>query len=205
MPNMAGCISHIWACTYICTYWISVTPHLLHLSGYDLQDDNLGYAAGNKTLDSIMMHFVHEARDCFYNGAPSLNGKFFLVFLRLEGDLPAQGKLSHSARNFTNDPNPMCPWCLADDRLVPFADLRERVAWRATTGSVPPWGSISPLHYLPGGNDEQFLAKDLFHISHVGITRTFCGFLHLLFGSCWPFSPLAWTWAVGTLAVEGSL
>ena len=120
-----------------------------------------------------MMHFVHEARDCFYDGVPSLHGKFFLVFLRLEGDLPAQGKLAHSARNFTNDPNPMCPWCLADDRDVPFADLRECAAWRATTGSVPPWGSISPLHFLPGGNEEQFLAKDLFHISHVGITRTF--------------------------------
>ena len=138
-----------------------------------MQDDNLGFAAGNRTLDGLLGHFVDEANDCFINGLQSPQGKFFLVFVRLEGDLPAQGKLMHSARNFTNEPNPMCPWCLADDRNIPFADHRRDAVWRTTTGSQKPWGSCSPLHRLPGGDEEEFVAKDLFHISQLGITRTF--------------------------------
>ncbi|CAE7488188.1 unnamed protein product [Symbiodinium natans] len=132
-----------------------------------------GFAAGNKTLDSITGHFVAEANDCFYNGVRGLTGQWYLVFLRLEGDLPAQAKLMHSARNFTNAPNQMCPWCLADDRDVPFGDHRNCAGWRATTSSEKPWASPSPLHLLPGGNMEQFMAKDLFHTTHVGVTRTF--------------------------------
>ncbi|CAE7501520.1 ttn-1 [Symbiodinium sp. CCMP2456] len=138
----------------------------------EYKDDNAGYAAGNKTLDSLMKHFVQDAKECYMNGVPSRNGKFFLVLIRLEGDLPAQGKLTHSARNYTNDPNPMCPWCLADGKEVPFGDFRRTARWRETLDCEPPWGSSSPLHDLPGGEDVRFISRDLFHISHLGIART---------------------------------
>ncbi|CAE7855607.1 HMGS, partial [Symbiodinium necroappetens] len=70
------------------------------------------------------------------------------------GDLPAQAKLSHSGRNFTNDPNPMCPWCCADGKAIPYGDFRRSAKWRETVASETPWGSSSPLHDLPGGEDE---------------------------------------------------
>ncbi|CAE7949237.1 unnamed protein product [Symbiodinium sp. KB8] len=138
----------------------------------ELTDDNAGFAQGNQTLDSMLKHFVTDAKDCYMNGVPSRNGKFYLVLIRLEGDLPAQAKLSHSGRNFTNDPNPMCPWCCADGKAIPYGDFRRSAKWRETVASETPWGSSSPLHDLPGGEDERFLSKDLFHISHLGIART---------------------------------
>ena len=42
------------------------------------QEDNQGYAAGNNTLDSLMKHFVEDAKDCYMNGVPSLQGFFTL-------------------------------------------------------------------------------------------------------------------------------
>ncbi|CAE7836434.1 unnamed protein product [Symbiodinium sp. CCMP2592] len=138
----------------------------------DYKEDHVGYGAGNNTLDSLMRHFVEDAMDCYLNGVPSRQGLFYIVILRLEGDLPAQAKLSHSGRNYTNDPNPICSWCLADGRQIPFGDFRRTAAWRATISQQPPWMSRSPLHDLPGGEDVRFLSKDLFHISQLGITRT---------------------------------
>ena len=35
------------------------------------QDGHQGYGAGNKTLDSLMKHFVEDAKDCYMNGLPS--------------------------------------------------------------------------------------------------------------------------------------
>ena len=136
------------------------------------QDDNMGFGHGNRTLDTLLKHFVEDAKDCYFNGVPSRHGRFYIVLIRLEGDLPAQAKLSHSGRNFTNDPNPMCPWCLADGKETPYGDFRRNADWRATISLQPPWSSWSPLHDLPGGEDERFLSKDLFHISHLGISRT---------------------------------
>ena len=132
----------------------------------------MGFGHGNRTLDTLLKHFVEDAKDCYFNGVPSRHGRFYIVLIRLEGDLPAQAKLSHSGRNFTNDPNPMCPWCLADGKETPYGDFRRNADWRATISLQPPWSSWSPLHDLPGGEDERFLSKDLFHISHLGISRT---------------------------------
>ena len=161
-------VTHI----YIYIYYTYVCIYHAWCAARFPQEDNQGYAAGNNTLDSLMKHFVEDAKDCYMNGVPSLQGFFYLVFIRLEGDLPAQAKLAHSGRTYTNDPNCMCPWCSANGRDVPFGDYRRNAAWRATIGCDPPWRSSSPLHDLPGGEDEGFLSKDLFHISHLGVTRT---------------------------------
>ena len=170
---MHNCICVVYTsfeCFKTYMMWLFIYMFLF-LPRFD-QDDHAGFGQGNKTLDSLLRHFVHDARDCYYNGLPSRNGKFYLVLLRLEGDLPAQAQLLHSGRSFTNDPNPMCPWCLADGRDMPFGDFRRNAKWRSTIATDPPWKSWSPLHDLPGGEDDRFIAKDLFHISHLGIART---------------------------------
>ena len=139
------------------------------------KDFNQGYKGGNKTLDDVMECFVAEALDAYWKGVqgPAECGKFFLVFLRQEGDLPAQAKIWHLERAFTNFPNPMCSWCMADGYEIDFADLRQNSLWRASSYKVKPWGTNSPMLNLPGGTSEIFLAKDLFHLSNLGITRTF--------------------------------
>ena len=139
------------------------------------KDFNQGYKAGNKTLDDIMECFVSEALEAYWKGVqgPCECGNFFLVFLRQEGDLPAQAKIWHLERSFTNFPNPMCCWCMADGYEIDFADLRLNATWRSTSYMIKPWGTTSPMHNLPGGTEEIFLAKDLFHLSNLGITRTF--------------------------------
>ncbi|CAE7445225.1 unnamed protein product [Symbiodinium sp. CCMP2592] len=165
----------------------------------DYKEDHVGYGAGNNTLDSLMRHFVEDAMDCYLNGVPSRQGLFYIVILRLEGDLPAQAKLSHSGRNYTNDPNPICSWCLADGRQIPFGDFRRTAAWRATISQQPPWMSRSPLHDLPGGEDVRFLSKDLFHISQLGITRTCVASVICFLVTMGHFQPL-----VGGTSVKGS-
>ena len=136
---------------------------------------NQGYRQGNKTLDDIMDGFVSEALEAYWKGVtgPDDSGQFFLIFLRQEGDLPAQAKIWHLERSFTHFPNPMCPWCLADGYEIDFADFKSNAMWRSSAYMEKPWGSSSPMHNLPGGTDERVLAKDLFHLSNLGITRTF--------------------------------
>ena len=136
---------------------------------------NQGYKDGNQTLDDIMECFVGEALQAYWDGIPCPGGhsKIFLVFIRQEGDLPAQAKIWHLQRTFVHFPNPMCSWCLADGDAIDFSDFRRTAMWRATAYTEKPWGSTSPMNNLPGGENEMILAKDLFHLSNLGITRTF--------------------------------
>ena len=109
---------------------------------------------------------------------------FFLCFLSLEGDLPAQAKVFHCMRNFLRAPNPMCPWCSADGDTIPFTDVRAAASWRATVGEHVPWSIEPPLAALTRNGEATFLAKDIFHVVNLGIGRTFlasaiCFFIHL--------------------------
>ena len=126
-------------------------------------------------MDDIMEHFVGEALQAYWDGIPCPrgHGKFFLVFIRQEGDLPVQAKIWHLERTFVHFPNAMCSWCMADGHAIDFSDFRTAAQWRATAYAQKPWGSVSPMNSLPGGENEMILAKDLFHLSNLGITRTF--------------------------------
>ena len=155
------------------------------------KDFNQGYKVGNKTLDDIMECFVSEALTAYWEGVQvKEHGTFFLVFVRQEGDLPAQAKIWHLDRSFTNFPNPMCCWCMADGNEIDFADFRQNALWRSTVQYMKPWSTVSPMVNLPGGNDERFLAKDLFHLSNLGITRTFVASLICYMASIGFFSDL---------------
>ncbi|CAE7891380.1 unnamed protein product, partial [Symbiodinium microadriaticum] len=57
------------------------------------QDDNIGFGSGNRTLDSLMQHFVEDAKECYFNGVPSRNGRFYIVLIRLEGPLAGDQRL----------------------------------------------------------------------------------------------------------------
>ena len=67
----------------------------------------------------------------------------------------------------------LCPWCLCNDRDVPHTDHRQGAIWRTTVHQRRPWTVPGPLNCIPGADHESFLAKDLFHLCHLGIVRTF--------------------------------
>ena len=68
----------------------------------------------------------------------------------------------------------MCPWCgAADDEATPYTDFRPNAAWRRTEGASRPWTNPSPYVQVPGGSHEAIMAKDVFHLCHLGVVRTF--------------------------------
>ena len=133
-----------------------------------------GYEKGNKILDELAAHFADQARSVFERPITSKSGlDVYLVFVGHEGDLPAQARSHHLVRNLNCLPNPLCPWCNADDRNLPFSDFKPTAKWRHTIGNERPWNSESPLHSIPGAHSEEFLCKDLFHLCHLGAVRGF--------------------------------
>lgn len=76
-------------------------------------------------------------------------------------------------RNFNTVPHAMCTWCGANDSSAPYTDWRSGAEWRKIEPSRP-WVTDSPFHHIPGGSHENILSKDLFHLCHLGATRTFC-------------------------------
>ena len=145
---------------------------------------NTGWEWGNEVLDSLMEELANQATSTMETGIATKYGTFFLCFLSLEGDLPAQAKVFHCMRNFLRAPNPMCPWCSADGDTIPFTDVRAAASWRATVGEHVPWSIEPPLAALTRNGEATFLAKDIFHVVNLGIGRTFlasaiCFFIHL--------------------------
>lgn len=135
---------------------------------------NSGYAVGNSFLDDVCHHFSMQAAMVYTDGLFSEGlGHFRLVFVALEGDLPAQARAYRLCRHFGCSPNAMCPWCEANDLETPFTDHRNSALWRNTICASRPWESEGPLAQIPGGNSERFLAKDLFHLCHLGAVRGF--------------------------------
>jgi hypothetical protein len=120
-----------------------------------------------------MHHFARQASAAFHTGVACTLGTFFLVFVAFDGDLPAQGKLFHCKRNFQCVPNPCCPWCAADDSDKPFTDIRPGALWKSTVGANVPYVVEPPLASIPGAATAKFLSKDIFHILHLGLVRTF--------------------------------
>ena len=138
------------------------------------KDDNAGYEHGNCILDAIARHLAAHCRQAYYLGVegPGQRDCFFLAWLGLEGDLPAQARMLHLKRHFSCTPNKCCPWCGANDRDLPYADFRESALWRRTVGEELPWTWPSPLTSIPGYETERFAALDVFHLCHLGILRT---------------------------------
>ena len=134
---------------------------------------NVGLEWGNEVVDSLMVELAKQASSAMETGIAIKYGTFFLCFISLEGDLPAQAKVFHCKRNFLHVPNPMCPWCLADGDTFPFTDVRSAASWRATVDQDVPWSNEPPLAALTRNGEATFLAKDLFHIISLGIGRTF--------------------------------
>lgn len=134
---------------------------------------NMGWEWGNEVLDSLMEELANQAKSAMETGITTEHGTFFLCFISLEGDLPAQAKIFHCKRNFLRVPNPMCPWCSANGTTIPYTDVRTTASWRATVGQEVPWNSEPPLAALSTNGDATFLAKDIFHLVHLGIGRTF--------------------------------
>jgi len=160
------------------------------MNGEDYKFANAGYEAGNAVLDEVSTHLAAQATDVYINGMDCIDvGTLHLVWVAVEGDLPAQARALHLKRNFNCMPNQLCPWCLADDREVPFSDYRENAAWRATSGTQRPWTTESPFHGIPGWDSELILAKDLFHLCHLGAVRGFA--INLLCYMCW--TGMCWT------------
>ena len=149
--------------------------HFSTLLNEDYKAFNQGYEQGNDVVDSLMQHFAGQARTAFYDGIriPE-HGVWYLIFVAHEGDLPAQAKLYHLKRNFNCDPNEMCPWCMADDKNIPFTDANPDARWLQSVYQHPAWTNPSPLLAIPGAMHPAFVARDLFHLCHLGIVRTFC-------------------------------
>lgn len=137
------------------------------------REHNMGWEWGNEVLDALMEELAKQAKSAMETGIATKYGTFFLCFISLEGDLPAQAKVFHCKRNFLRVPNAMCPWCLADGNTVPFTDVRASASWRATVGQEVPWVSEPPLAVLSRNGEATFLAKDVFHLVNLGIGRTF--------------------------------
>ena len=147
-------------------------------------EHNVGWEWGNAVLDSLMEELAKQATSAMETGIVTKHGTFFLCFVSLEGDLPAQAKVFHCKQNFLRVPNPMCPWCSADGETLPYTDVRSGASWRATVGQDVPWSIEPPLAALTRNGEATFLAKDLFHIVSLGIGRTFlasavCFLIHL--------------------------
>lgn len=135
---------------------------------------NSGYVVGNCVLDDLCSHLAACATEAFTDGILSTSlGKYYLVFVGLEGDLPAQARIYRLRRNFGCQPNCMRPWCEANDSTVPYTDSRDCARWRGTVHASRPWDTEGPMMRIPGGNDERVLCKDLFHLCHLGAIRGF--------------------------------
>ena len=139
------------------------------------KDAHCGYEQGNAILDGVSMQLALDAQLLFNQGFFALGiGTLYFICVGAEGDLPAQARSFHVRRNFNCQPNELCPWCLATDReALPFSDYRPQAAWRATVSASRPWSAPSPMSLIPGGDHEIFLAKDLFHLAHLGAVRGF--------------------------------
>ena len=144
----------------------------LHTDVY--KSANRGYELGNMCLDSLIKAFTAEANAGYTNGVAvaSEQQPMYLVFVAQEGDLPAVAKLYHCYRSYAHVPNSCCFWCEANDREKPYADFRRTAAWRPTVNMSLPWRNLAPAHVLVGANRALFLAKDIFHVFHLGIART---------------------------------
>lgn len=135
---------------------------------------HVGYEAGNVTLDEVCEELGLQCHETYHIGVQSakLDCVFFLVWLGLEGDLPAQARAFRCTRNFGRSPNQMCFWCCADDISVPFSDVSEGARWKGTVHETRPWTTQCPLSSMIAGADtELFLVKDLFHLCHLGAVR----------------------------------
>eukprot|EP00435_Cladocopium_sp_Y103_P026732 s1930_g6.t1 len=139
------------------------------MNGEDYKSANAGYERGNAILDEVSARLAAQAQSVYRDGVncPGI-GKLHFVWVALEGDLPAQARSLHCKRNLNCMPNQLCPWCLADDLEVPFSDFRPVAAWRRTVGASRPWTTESPMLGIAGAEHEVFLAKDLFHLCHLG-------------------------------------
>ena len=134
---------------------------------------NVGFECGNKVVDSLMEAFTAEAISAMETGITTKHGTFYLCFVCVEGDLPAQAKVFHCKRNFQCVPNAMCPWCSADGTEIPFTDVRAGASWKSTVGRDVPWTNRPALADLTRKGDANFLAKDIFHVVNLGVGRTF--------------------------------
>ena len=149
-------------------YW-SCLPHELYKAA------NQGWERGNPVVDSLLQQFTAMARSVYFTGISAGANRFYLVWTATEGDLPALAKSFHCKRNFGREPNECCFWCEASDHSddMAFANLRPSAGWRNTIGESRPWTTTGGLADLPGAGHELFLGKDVFHIIHLGIARTF--------------------------------
>ena len=149
----------------------------LCINGEEYKKYHSGYAAGNKALDDLHARLAEECEALYLQGIWSkrFQRQIHLCFVALEGDLPAQARAFRVTRNFACTPNSMCPWCNANDVDLPYTDTRPSAAWRSTISMSRPWSeqNPSPLCKIPSANRETFLAKDLFHLCHLGHVRTF--------------------------------
>ena len=145
------------------------------MNGEDYKAFHKGYAAGNAVMDELAEILVEQATSVFETGLECKGMTFYLCWVALEGDLPAQARAFHCKRHFGCVPNAMCYWCLANDDDYPFTDPSRTASWRSTLSASPPWdGSArSPFLKIPGGAADVFLAKDLFHLCHLGAVRTY--------------------------------
>ena len=142
--------------------------------GEDYKHYHRGYELGNSVIDELFNVMAGELCSLYLDGvvAPGV-GRVRLVFVALEGDLPAQARVYHLKRNFGCAPNLMCQYCMADDRDVPYTDNKTSALWKDTLYTSRPWSVPCPLTSVPGANHEKILAKDLFHLCHLGAVRGF--------------------------------
>ncbi|CAE7941262.1 unnamed protein product, partial [Symbiodinium necroappetens] len=148
-----------------CFYFASIL-------GDSYKEDHCGYAAGNSIIDVISRHLAIHCKQAYYTGMELGSERFYLAWIGLEGDLPAQARVLHLVRHFTCAPNKCCPWCQADDRDTPYADFRPTARWKRTVGVQQPWTTPSPLLSIPGADTAEFALTDIFHLCHLGIVRT---------------------------------
>lgn len=133
-----------------------------------------GYELGNSVIDEIFNVMAAELSSVYLDGVVAGGiGRLRLVFVGLEGDLPAQARVYHLKRNFNCTPNSMCPHCMGNDQDIPYTDIKATAVWRNTVYMERPWTTPCPLVSVPGANHERIIAKDLFHLCHLGAVRGF--------------------------------
>lgn len=78
------------------------------MNAEDYKAYNKGYAAGNEVLDELAEMLAGETTSLFETGVKCKGMTFYLCWVALEGDLPAQARAFHCKRNFGCVPNAMC-------------------------------------------------------------------------------------------------
>eukprot|EP00438_Fugacium_kawagutii_P008106 Skav222127 [mRNA] locus=scaffold1181:657045:658682:+ [translate_table: standard] len=134
-----------------------------------------------KAISENLGEVCRQGLSCNHSGS---DYHFSFAVLGLKGDQEWHARCGLLNRTYLNvgcaNPIPCCSDCGAGGAGVPFEDISEGAAWRATMYSEAPWDSLPPFASIPfanwsHGDASRFFKRDPFHIFRLGIARNFIG------------------------------